>query len=113
MSSRNTCRAATLSQCTAQLLSAEVFVPVSGQKVVHGTADQFQWGLQFEADCRPFLVAGFNAHHLVTNVLVLPHNHKTPGAHALTLVCLLYVLWGPSRVTQTARDGSSGHAEHK
>lgn len=35
---------------------------------------------QFDADCRPFTVAGFNAHHLVTNVLVLPHNHKTPGA---------------------------------
>lgn len=36
--------------------------------------------LQFDADCRPFLIAGFNAHHLVTNVLVLPTNHRTPGA---------------------------------
>jgi hypothetical protein len=33
-----------------------------------------------EADCRPFLIAGFNAHHLVTNVLVLPAHYKTPGA---------------------------------
>lgn len=43
--------------------------------------------MQFDADCRPFTVAGFNAHHLVTNVLVLPHNHKTPGAlrHRLML----------------------------
>lgn len=39
--------------------------------------------LQFDADCRPFLIAGFNAHHLVTNVLVLPTNHRTPG----TAVC--------------------------
>lgn len=35
--------------------------------------------LQMEADCRPFLIAGFNAHHLVTNVLVLPAHYKTPG----------------------------------
>ena len=40
--------------------------------------------LQFDADCRPFLIAGFNAHHLVTNVLVLPTNHRTPGAARCT-----------------------------
>jgi hypothetical protein len=34
--------------------------------------------LQFELDCRPFYVAGFNDHHLISKGLVLPHNHKTP-----------------------------------
>jgi len=42
---------------------------------------------QFDADCRPFLIAGFNAHHLVTNVLVLPTNHRTPGEPSHRTCC--------------------------
>ncbi len=34
---------------------------------------------QFELSCRPWYPAGFNAHHLVSNVLVFAHEHKTPG----------------------------------
>ncbi len=36
---------------------------------------------QFELSCRPWYPAGFNAHHLVSNVLVFAHEHKTPGTH--------------------------------
>lgn len=36
-------------------------------------------GTGFELSCRPWYPAGFNAHHLVSNVLVFAHEHRTPG----------------------------------
>mmetsp|Transcript_10777 Transcript_10777/g.32342 ORF Transcript_10777/g.32342 Transcript_10777/m.32342 type:complete len:600 (-) Transcript_10777:893-2692(-) len=36
-------------------------------------------GTEFELSCRPWYPAGFNAHHLVSNVLVFAHEHRTPG----------------------------------
>jgi hypothetical protein len=34
---------------------------------------------QFELDCRPFYVAGFNAHDLMPKALATPEDHKTTG----------------------------------
>lgn len=36
--------------------------------------------MQFELECRPFYVAGFNAHDLVPKSLADPTAHKTEGA---------------------------------
>ena len=35
---------------------------------------------QFVLECRPFYVAGFNAHDLVPKSLANPAEHKTEGA---------------------------------
>lgn len=35
--------------------------------------------MQFELDCRPFYVAGFNAHDLMPKALATPEDHKTTG----------------------------------
>lgn len=35
--------------------------------------------MQFELDCRPFYVAGFNAHDLMPKALATPEEHKTTG----------------------------------
>ena len=35
--------------------------------------------LQFEMECRPFYVSGFNAHDLVPKSLATPQDHKTVG----------------------------------
>ena len=35
--------------------------------------------LQFEMECRPFYVSGFNAHDLVPKFLATPADHNTVG----------------------------------
>ena len=35
--------------------------------------------VQFEMECRPFYVSGFNAHDLVPKSLAMPSEHKTVG----------------------------------
>ena len=36
--------------------------------------------VQFELECRPFYIAGFNAHDLVPKSLATPAEHKTEGS---------------------------------
>ncbi len=43
--------------------------------------------VQFELECRPFYVAGFNAHDLVPKSLADPTAHKTEGGSASLLIC--------------------------
>ena len=35
--------------------------------------------VQFEMECRPFYVSGFNAHDLVPKSLATPSEHRTVG----------------------------------
>ena len=46
--------------------------------------------LQFEMECRPFYVSGFNAHDLVPKSLATPADHNTVGQFRNAL--LLYLL---------------------
>ena len=56
--------------------------------------------LQFELECRPFYVAGFNAHDLVPKSLAEPVTHATEGAPPLpephaeapSLFCALHAM---------------------
>lgn len=45
--------------------------------------------LQFELECRPFYIAGFNAHDLVPKSLATPSEHKTEG-ESLRLTLTFY-----------------------
>ena len=51
--------------------------------------------MQFELECRPFYVAGFNAHDLVPKSLADPTAHKTEGGCLSPLKqCVCIVLSG-------------------
>lgn len=42
--------------------------------------------VQFEMECRPFYVSGFNAHDLVPKSLATPTEHKTVGQSCRALI---------------------------
>ena len=46
--------------------------------------------LQFEMECRPFYVSGFNAHDLVPKSLATPADHNTVGQSCRALLSSLY-----------------------
>ena len=46
--------------------------------------------LQFEMECRPFYVSGFNAHDLVPKSLATPADHNTVGQFRRALLLRLH-----------------------
>ena len=54
---------------------------------------------QFELECRPFYVAGFNAHDLVPKSLATPTDHHTEGAF-VTAACM------PTHAADKTRPGT-------